>query len=109
MAKLPTAVALRRERRKEEELLKTYSTKASSSAANKEHEPDERPKFLDLPSFRKYPKTLSSPSQKPKPKMEIGKASELKRDARRAEGGDMDLGDRRGASVDVDGDVEMKD
>ena len=108
MAKLPTAVALNRVRRERQERLEAYS-KEPSSRDVKEPEPYERPEFLDLPQFRKYPKSLGSPSLKPKRKTDIGKASELRRDARRAEGGDMDLGDRRGVGEDVDGDVEMKD
>ena len=108
MAKLPTAVALNRARRERQERLEAYS-KQPSSRDVKEPEPYERPDFLNLPHFRKYPKSLGSPSPKNKCKLDMGKASELRRDARRAEGGDMDLGDRRGVSEDADGDVEMKE
>ena len=99
MAKLPTAVSLNRERK---ERLEAYSMKPLHSAL-KDRETYQRPEFLDLPSFRKYPKSLSSPSPKPERNIEMGRASELRRDARRAEGGDMDLGDRRGVGGDVEG------
>ena len=97
MAKLPTAIALNRERQerkeRQERFEKAYSLKSLSAAIEEPESYLLRPDFLDLPSFRKYPKSLGSPSPKPERKVELGRASELRRDHRRAEGGDMDLGD----------------